>query len=1047
MLKTLQKNFRVRPLTAAVASVISLTAGSLAYAQDDAEEIVVTGIKASLQAAMDIKRDSAGVVDAISAEDMGKFPDTNLAESLQRITGVSIDRNNGEGSRVTVRGFGDQNNMITLNGRMMPAAGVYGGGSGASGTSGAATRGFDFANLASESVAGVQVYKTGKANVATGGIGATINIQTAKPLDKEGLKASFGVKALNDTTNRIGSDYTPEVSGLVSWSDADGVFGVGLTASHQERDSGNSSIWVNDWNVGTWAANHAPTTPTFSGNGGLYRFTPAAKITNTPKVGQLYARPNDIRYIFSDTRRTRDNAQLTLQWAPTDKITTTLDYTYAENDIKERRGESTSWLDNGTSIDEVIFGTGAVAAPLYIHETQGPRDQGYEQQLREQNNRLKSAGFNVNFEATDSLTLSFDAHKSKMSSLPDGPAGSGEIAATIGTPTQISHSLDFRNDAPLFTMVNDDSRYRDANSNGKYDAGEVRIGNNNGVYDAGDVGSQVVRITYADQINEVTQFKFDGTFKFDDGHFDFGIESRAMENTNKQLQTKYMAMGDWSIANPGDIPANLIQNFDYAGMYDDFDTGKSFHGGFKANAEDVAAYLTQRYARSGGAVPNDYCICLNPAAASNDKVEEDTLAAYFQIGVKGEFAGMPTNFLAGLRYETTDVVSGTLVTPPSYLTWQDNNDFQVTSPTAQITTYITEDNQYDHLLPSFDFDIALRDDLKARLSFGQTIARPSFGNLSRAITGYGSGGGSTALGAIRTANAGQPDLVPLESTNADVSLEWYYNDSSYVSAGVFEKRVKNFISNEQTTEQLYGIKDQTAATSPRVIAARAALAAQNVAIDDNSLFTMMVILDNKGAFPGGAADYASKGSTLQQQQAIATTYDIIPRADDPVSNWRVSRPVNNTDAKIYGAEFALQHFFGDTGFGVQANYTIVRGDIGYNNLGDPSVQQFALLGLSDTANIVGIYEKDDLQARIAYNWRGEYLNNASRGNSRNPVYVEAYSQIDANISYNLTENLTLSAEGLNLLGADTRSHGRTNSMLEEMYDLGPRYTLGARYTF
>src|SRR6186997_1529117 len=87
---------------------------------DTLEEIVVTGLRGSLKASMEIKRDATGVVDAISAEDIGKFPDTNLAESLQRISGISIDRRNGEGALVTARGFGPQYNMVTLNGRTMP---------------------------------------------------------------------------------------------------------------------------------------------------------------------------------------------------------------------------------------------------------------------------------------------------------------------------------------------------------------------------------------------------------------------------------------------------------------------------------------------------------------------------------------------------------------------------------------------------------------------------------------------------------------------------------------------------------------------------------------------------------------------------------------------------------------------------------------------------------------------------------------------------------------------------------------------------------------
>ena len=122
--------------------------------------IVVTGIRASLKSSLNIKKTGIGVIDAISAEDIGKFPDTNLAESLQRITGVSIDRSNGEGQFVTVRGFGPDYNLVLLNGRQMPASSL-GGSSGAP-----ASRSFDFANLASEGIAGVEVYKSGRATLA-----------------------------------------------------------------------------------------------------------------------------------------------------------------------------------------------------------------------------------------------------------------------------------------------------------------------------------------------------------------------------------------------------------------------------------------------------------------------------------------------------------------------------------------------------------------------------------------------------------------------------------------------------------------------------------------------------------------------------------------------------------------------------------------------------------------------------------------------------------------------------------------------------------------
>ena len=98
----------------------------------------------------------------------------------------------------------------------------------------------------------------------------------------------------------------------------------------------------------------------------------------------------------------------------------------------------------------------------------------------------------------------------------------------------------------------------------------------------------------------------------------------------------------------------------------------------------------------------------------------------------------------------------------------------------------------------------------------------------------------------------------------------------------------------------------------------------------------------------------------------------------------MTRPVNNKDAKIHGWELGGQHFFGETGFGVQANYTIVEGDVAFNDAGDPNVNQFALLGLSDSANLVLMYEKFGFSVRLAYNWRDEFLQNTNRGNFRNP---------------------------------------------------------------
>ena len=243
--------FRKSKLSSAILAAAGTLAATQGIADDHSiEEVVVTGIRGSLERAMDTKRDASGVVDAISAEDIGKFPDTNLAESLQRISGVSINRVNGEGSEVTVRGFGGGFNLVTLNGRQMPSAnvGTITGNpldQGASGTS----RSFDFSNLASEGVRGLQVYKTGRAAVATGGIGATVNIETVRPLESAGTQASIGVKAMKDTS---GDDVTPEVSGLYSWTNDDATLGVSVFGSFQERDSGSRHASVEEFGLRTW---------------------------------------------------------------------------------------------------------------------------------------------------------------------------------------------------------------------------------------------------------------------------------------------------------------------------------------------------------------------------------------------------------------------------------------------------------------------------------------------------------------------------------------------------------------------------------------------------------------------------------------------------------------------------------------------------------------------------------------------------------------------------------------------------------------------------
>lgn len=966
---------------------------------NDIEVIQVSGIRSSVQESMGIKRDSAGVVDAISAEDIGKFPDTNLAESLQRITGISISRNNGEGNQVTARGFGPDFNMVTLNGRTMPGSALPGGGGAAN------SRAFDFSDLASESVRAVEVYKTGRASIATGGIGASINIRTARPFDAadHGITASVGAKALHDTTNRVGDDVTPEVSGFINYLNEDDTFGVTFTGSFQQRDSAAQGAFVNQWRVnpfdGTVPQSPDPSNPA-SGD--------PVVLNNAPAMGQLFAIPSDLRYYMADRERERTNAQLTVQFAPSEKMTATLDYTYSKQDLFEARAEQSIWMDD-RYFTELTFDDETVKTPVLITQERRdllPRDLGLAMQELNQVNENKSIGFNLEYFVNDDLTLELDVHNSSAEGRPDAPYGTWTNLG-LGANVVRGQGVDFRGDFPIM-LVDFDDVSRD-NLNG------------NGVLDQDDVGTSILDMNFSSQDTEITQARLDGTYVMDTGSINFGIESRAMESTSLQSLTRH-TMGNWGIENPGELPAGILKPLDLASEFDDFNTDGIFSQGFTGSVAEIGAFAAQEYG---------FDLLANNPYATNRTIEEDITAFYFEFDLSGELNGMEYNLLAGIRYENTDVTSIANISLPSGIAWEGNNDFNVRFGSEMEDVEVK--TSYDHVLPALDFDIEVAENMIARFSYSKTIARPTYNNLSAAATVSPQSGPTLITDTVTaTASSGNPAIIPLESDNVDLSFEYYFDETSYVSVGFYDKRVKNFIGNEQVEENIFGLRDATA--GPRAQAARAELEARGIPVNDTSLFNMVAAMEN-------GIEYDSLTDEQFEQQ-----FDVLPNSDDPLLTFINSKPVNNKAANIYGFELAAQHFFSDTGFGVLANYTTVTGDIGFDNNADPSITQFALVGLSDTANLILMYEKDALQARIAYNWRDKFLDTTSQYVNE-PGYTEAYSQIDFNVSYDITEDLTVSFEGINITDENIRRHGRTSAMLWKLDELGARYALGVRYKF
>ena len=1003
-------------------------------AGDDSDAIVVTGVRASLDQSMDLKRNSSGVVDGISAEDIGKFPDTNLAESLQRVAGVSIDRVNGEGSQVTVRGFGPGYNLVTLNGRTLPTASipVIGQDQAGDGNQGT-TRSFDFNNLASEGVSRLEVYKTARASVTSGGIGAAINIVTRKPLDgAAGLRGTISAKADYDSTDTIYDRVTPEVSGLINWANADDTFGISLFGSWQRRNNSAPSVTVNDWNVMTYDQ--------FIGSVGTL-VTPTTVIKNAPSDGnELIGFPSDSRYEYSEFQRERINGQADIEFKPSDSFTINIDGTYYQNKAKELRTDQANWLNR--PFREVDFdGNPDVATATFINDTigdvvnghvTGVKDDGFEQQYRAIKERTWDIGANLKWEATNNLTLVLDAHTAKAEALPDNPLGQTSTLVSIASHGTYGQQLAIVDGFPQQTIQFND------------DPAQGGDGNANGTLDLGDLGTQVARSYTSTQDDRVNEVRLDGAWDMGgDNRVDFGASYRDNKMHETQIST-YQALGDWGVAHVGDVAqhaGDLVETFCLTCKFTHFDPGSTGDSliAFRGDATQLWNALTPLYPGAGTVNGN-----------ANNSVREKVWAAYAQVDLNGTMLGRPWNIVAGVRYEHTDSTSTSVIQIPQTVVWQADNDFGTTLSSDLQPNTVT--NSYDHILPALDFSVDLTNTLKARVSYGKTIARPDFGSLfSNVSIGDHTPNRPTAIGGIPSATSGNPLLVPLVSDNFDASLEWYFQRSSFVSVGFFDKRVKNFVGTGQEDHTEFGLTDPSSgAAGTRSGDALNYLKSIGANLSDVNYFTMTALVDQFGLAAAEAQFQAHySGGNLDQGFVDSTlaAYDVKGNADDPLMVYQVKQPVNNKEGHIYGVELQGQYFLGNTGLGVTAAYTLVRGDVNFDITADPTADQFALLGLSDTFNASLIFEKYGISARVTYNWRDKYLSNGNRGGYRSPVFVAPYHQIDFNVSYDVTPHLALSVEGINVTKEDTKTYARTENEPWFIVQGASRYMFGARYKF
>ncbi len=982
----------------ALISATPALAQDAAVNDDEREIIVVKGIRASLSESSDIKREGQGVVDAITAEDIGKFPDTNLAESLQRITGVSIDRQAGEGSRVTVRGFGPDFNLVLLNGRQMPTAFLE--------ESAPASRSFDFGNLASEGIAGVNIYKTGRADLPTGGIGSTLNILTARPLDAPGLNYSVGAKAVFDqSVTSLGDEsVTPELSGIYSRTFANDTFGVALAGSYQDRESGVAQFGTTSGWRGAYLGSE--------NNWGTLPQPPAdTQVTNRPGPTDIYSVPQNANYRLTNIARERLNAQLALQYRPVDTFTATLDYFFSRNQVETERSDLSVWFNHGNVTS--AWGDGPIADPIFYNEDFGPGGSDLSMGAARLGSLStnNSVGLNLAWEPTDRLSVALDVHSSSAESEPDSPYGTEGVLSTADFSLR-TQGVDFTTELPSLSLgfqapFTDISADRMRGTGSTFQASYIR--------------------TEIDQTQLFASYDFDTSIV---KSVDFGA---ALTNNSYRSTFSNNQRDSWGgVGDPSDYPDDIWRRADLAGNFDQFSgSGTTYPDFFIVDFDKLVAVMDTTI---GGFAP--VCggdgVCIADTVQTDRRTEEESRSAFVQVNSEFDLGAWPAELMTGLRYEETDVTSQALVAFPTGTAWVAANELTLLGlDSAANRNFTSLSGTYDYLLPAVDFQVEPRDDLVLRASYSRTMTRPSYADIQ---------GGQTVAQLFRVdggdGTSGNPALEPFLSWNTDVSAEWYYGTGSYVSVGYFDKEVSNFIGTDVFADTPFDV--YTPIGGARYNAAVAAL--------------------------GGTADAAAIRQWIFQN-ADPSTFEITGTdvngdfvgnifgvaGEDPIVSFDIARPVNRDTKNVDGFEFAWQHFLGDTGFGWIANFTMVNGDIEFNNFSVPSSGdvQTPLIGLSDSYNLVGFYDRDGLQARIAYNWRDKFLNSSIgvSGTPNNPLYTEDYGQWDVNASYEFRTGMTVFVEGINITDETARVVGRTPGYVNFATQTGSRYNVGVRYTY
>nr|WP_295108305.1 TonB-dependent receptor [uncultured Caulobacter sp.] len=1016
---------RVRVLhygVSAGALALAMIAGS-ASAQDtqarapadsgEVEAVVVTGFRASLANALDVKRRENDLVDVIKAQDIADFPDLNLAESLQRVPGVSIDRDGGEGRTITVRGLGPDFTVVRLNG--LEALATTGG----KDSSGGANRGrqFDFSIFASELFNSVTVRKSTSAMNEEGSLGAIVDLQAARPFDFSKFTMSASAKiGWNDLSRKNDPRYTFLVSNR--WDTGIGEVGALLSvayATRAQREEGSSTgRWENPSvpnNSSTafpcFGAAYNPQTPGFTPGGTTfsnsaacadssigYGYDPVtgARVpvtgTTPAKAGAANAlwHPRIPRYGRLDYDQKRLGVTGSIQWRPTANSTLTLDALLAkfQNNRDETYLEIISFSRSGAGLPQTdVVNFTADSKGNLIKGTFDDVDARVEYRHDE----LKTE-FNQ-------FSLTYDTRFGEAGHLN---VGYGQSRSIQNNPVQTTFSFD-RYDSDNYSY---DYSQNDKLPNFNYGFDPTNPANYQ--YSASNAlgDASLLRLRPSKAVNTFKTFHVDIDYQILEGfklRYGGNYKEYGFNSWEKRLYSRNLATtGSTFTAEAGfGLPAGTTIA-DVSRVITGFGRGLDLPSGVPTSW--LAPDLDKLKAKLGydcnciNANGDFRLSVLNQLGALRSITEKDT-AFYLQGDFDYDIASIPVRGNIGVRWVKTEQAAlghyntGSVTTPVA-------TPFGTISTTVPTDGVQTTSRQYTNTLPSLNVTAQPFENLYVRFAAAKVMTRPQLQNLTPGYTAISQGN--------QTLTRGNPELNPMMSKNLDLSFEWYPDKETLFSIGFFQKDIKSYIQTSAVT------------------------------------------------MPWSETELPNS---------------LLSNTNTPDTLFTVTTQINTPGGKLKGYEISLQRPFSFLpapfdGFGGIVNYTRVESDIQYvirnpTYAGTPRVQTAPallitqpLVNLSPEAyNATLYYEKANFKARVSASYRDPYLIQvAPSATNNNDVRIkEKTLNIDSQVSYNFG-NFTVTLEGINLTDEqDSKVIDSTRMSSEEYVHYGRQFYLGVKWKF